>query len=351
MGEIDKLEDESIQKVGVLLVNLGTPAAPTSKAVKRYLAEFLSDRRVVEIPRLLWAPILRGVILPLRSRRSARAYRKVWTAEGSPLATITSSQARMLQERLAAHVAVRWAMRYGEPSLAHELDRLQADGCDRILVAPLYPQYSAATTASTVDSVSSWLARKRRQPTLRFLPPYFGENEYLEAIVDDIDDQIAALEFDPEVLILSFHGLPQRSVELGDPYRAQCVETAASIERGLLARRQDFCVSVSFQSRFGPAQWLQPYTDEVLSELARSGVKRVAIAAPGFSADCLETLEEIAIEGRETFHAAGGQDFAYLRCLNAERRGVEMLEKLVRRELLGWLGQPTNSHPALRGSA
>jgi protoporphyrin/coproporphyrin ferrochelatase len=322
-------------RVGVLLVNLGTPDAPTPQAVRRYLAEFLSDRRVVEIPPLVWQPILRGAILTTRPAKSAEAYSQVWTEDGSPLAAITRAQAEGLQERLGEAAWVRWAMRYGTPAIGAELARLYDAGCDRILIAPLYPQYSGATTASAMDAVGQQLAAMRAQPAIRTLPPYYDDPAHIAALSADIDRQLAALAFAPEVLLLSFHGMPERTQRLGDPYYRQCMETARLLGQALA--RADLRIETSFQSRFGRAKWLEPATDAVLAAEARKGTRRLAIAAPGFSADCLETREELAIRGREEFLAAGGTDFAALDCLNAGEQGLAMLEALVRRELAGWV--------------
>jgi ferrochelatase len=322
--------------VGVLLVNLGTPDAPTAAAVRRYLAEFLSDRRVVEIPPLLWQPILRGIILNTRPKKSAHAYAQVWTGEGSPLAAITAAQARALQARLGSGVRVAWAMRYGNPAMAAELARLKAEGCERILVAPLYPQYSGATTASAMDALGAALKAMRWQPAIRSLPPYYDDPAHIAALKDDTLRQLAALPFVPEVLLLSFHGMPERTLHLGDPYHCQCRKTARLLGEALAAALPDLRVEVSFQSRFGRARWLEPATDAVLAREAAAGTRRLAVAAPGFSADCLETREELAIRGREQFLAAGGEAFAALDCLNDGAAGMAMLEALVRRELAGW---------------
>ena len=322
-------------KVGVLLVNLGTPDAPDAKSVRRYLAEFLSDRRVVEIPPLLWQPILRGAILTTRPKKSAHAYSQVWGEDGSPLAAITARQAANLQERLGNAVRVAYAMRYGKPAIGEQLQALKDAGCDRILLAPLYPQYSAATTATAVDKAAETLRTMRWQPALRTLPAYHDDPLYIEALSADIGAQLDALSFEPEVLLLSFHGMPQRTLELGDPYHCQCRKTARLVNEALdsAVRR----TVPTFQSRFGRAKWLEPATDAVLVEEARKGTRRLAIAAPGFSADCLETLEELAIRGRETFLEAGGEEFAVLSCLNTSDPGMAMVEALVRRELAGWV--------------
>ncbi len=322
-------------KVGVLLVNLGTPDAPTPAAVRRYLAEFLRDRRVVEIPRLVWWPILHGIILRTRPKRSAHAYAQVWTPQGSPLAANTAAQAAALQQRLGADVEVRWAMRYGNPALGAELAAMKAAGCERILIAPLYPQYSGATTASVMDALGHALAEMRWQPAIRTLPPYHDDPAHIEALRADIARQLAALPFEPEVLLLSFHGMPERTLQLGDPYHCQCLKTARLLGEALGPDAPR--IAVSFQSRFGRAKWLEPATDTVIVAEAAKGTRRLAIAAPGFSADCLETLEELAIRGREQFVAAGGTDFAALACLNAGDAGMAMLEALVRRELAGWV--------------
>jgi ferrochelatase len=324
-------------KIGVLLVNLGTPDAPTPKAVRRYLAEFLSDPRVVEIPRLVWWPILHGVILNTRPKKSAHAYAQVWTEQGSPLAAYTRAQADALEARLEGVANVRWAMRYGQPNIADELTKLQEQGCRRILFAPLYPQYSGATTASAMDALGVALKAMRWQPAVRSLPPYYDDPLHIEALRADLSRQISALDFDPEVLLLSFHGMPERTLHLGDPYHCQCRKTSRLLAESLAADYPGMRVETSFQSRFGRAKWLEPYTDEVLVNEARAGTRRLAIAAPAFAADCLETREELAIRGREQFLGAGGAEFAALDCLNAGEAGMAMLEALVRRELAGWI--------------
>lgn len=322
--------------VGVLLVNLGTPDAPTPAAVRRYLAEFLADPRVVEIPAIAWKPILHGIILRTRPAKSARAYAQVWTDEGSPLAAITAAQARKLQDLLGQGVQVDWAMRYGSPSIPDRLQALMAAGCDRLVVAPLYPQYSAATTASVMDKLGAALRGLRRQPALRTLPPYYDDPAYIDALEADILGQIEALDFDPEVLLLSYHGMPERTLHLGDPYHCHCRKTSRLLGERLAARLPRLRIGTAFQSRFGRARWLEPATEAVLRQEAKGGTRRLAIAAPGFSADCLETLEELAIRGREVFEDAGGERFAVLSCLNDSEAGMTMLASLVRRELSGW---------------
>ena len=318
--------------IGVVLINLGTPDAPEARAVRRYLAEFLSDRRVIEIPALLWQPILRGVILRTRPRRSAEAYRQVWTNDGSPLAAIAKRQTAALRERLGPDVRVDYAMRYGSPGIADVVQCMVAAGCSRILAAPLYPQYCAATTATANDAVFAALARMRAQPALRTLPPYYSDPRYIEALRASLFRQIAALDFEPDRLLLSFHGMPERTRQLGDPYHDHCRETARLVGEALGME-----VDVAFQSRFGRAKWLEPATDATLVAYPANGVKRIALAAPGFSADCLETLEELGIRGRDSFLTSGGERFALLDCLNDSTEGMTMLEQLVRRELEGWL--------------
>ena len=321
-------------RVGVLLTNLGTPDGSDVGSVRRYLAEFLSDRRVVEIPPILWQPILRGVVLTTRPKKSAHAYQQVWTKDGSPLASITKAQTGALKDAFGPGVMVDYAMRYGQPAIADRLQAMKDAGCDRILIAPLYPQYCAATTATANDKAFAHLAKMRWQPAIRTLPPYHDDAHYIAALKDSVEAGIAALDFEPEVLVASFHGMPQRTLMLGDPYHCQCQKTAR-----LLGEAMGRELIVTFQSRFGPAKWLGPATDEVLMELAKNGTRRLAIFAPGFSADCLETLEELAIRGKEEFEGAGGTHFAYLPCLNASETGIRMLHGIIARELAGWISQ------------
>jgi ferrochelatase len=337
MNRPDTHPEVQTGRIGVLLVNLGTPDAPTPRAVRRYLKEFLSDPRVIEIPRLLWWPILNGVILTTRPRKSAHAYAQVWGPDGSPLAAITKAQAEALQRQLGDAALVRWGMRYGNPALGGELEALKQAGCERILVAPLYPQYSGATTATVIDAIGAQLAKQRWQPALRTLPPYYDDPLHIAALRDDMNRQLAGLDFAPEVLLLSFHGMPERTLHLGDPYHCQCQKTARLLAAALQPDHPGLRIEVAFQSRFGRAKWLEPATDTVLADEARRGTRRLAIAAPGFAADCLETREELALRGREQFLAAGGTQFAALDCLNDGTSGMAMLEALVRRELAGWL--------------
>ena len=318
-------------KIGVVLINLGTPDAPEPAAVRRYLAEFLSDPRVIEIPKIAWKPILHGIILRVRPKKSAHAYSQVWGPEGSPLAAITARQARALQSRLGDGIVVDWAMRYGNPGIAGVIDKMVAAGVKRILAAPLYPQYCAATTASAMDATFGAIASRRWQPALRTLPPYYDDPVHIEALAANLKRQLALLDFLPDRLLLSFHGMPERTLQLGDPYHCHCQKTARLVGEAL-----QISVDISFQSRFGRAKWLEPATETMLASYPSQGVRRLAIAAPGFSADCLETLEELGIRGRETFVGAGGTRFARLDCLNDSDEGMEMLDALIRRELAGW---------------
>jgi ferrochelatase len=322
-------------KIGILLINLGTPNAPEPGAVRLYLKEFLSDPRVVEIPQLVWQPILRGVILRTRARKSARAYRQVWTDQGSPLAAITARQARALAGAFGPQVIVDHAMRYGKPAIAERIDALKAAGCDRILIAPLYPQYCAATTATANDEAFLHLRRMRWQPAVRTLPPYHDDPAYIAALQARLEEGLSALAFEPQAILASFHGMPERTLKLGDPYHCHCQKTAR-----LLSEATGRELIVTFQSRFGRAKWLEPATDATLAALPRRGITRVAILTPGFAADCLETLEELDIRGRATFLAAGGTDFAALPCLNDSPVGIEMLRSIIGRELEGWVSPP-----------
>lgn len=331
-------EHGGAQCVGVLLVNLGTPDAPDPRSVRRYLAEFLSDPRVAEMPRILWLPILHGIILNTRPHRSAHAYRQIWTAEGSPLLAITTRMAAALQgafaERAAGAVRVVPAMRYGNPSVRAGLEVLRAAGARRVLVLPLYPQYSAPTSASTFDAVSGVLRRWRRVPALRTVMSYHDDPGYIAALARSIESHWQA-HGRGERLLLSFHGLPERYSRAGDPYHCQCHETARLVTESL--RMKDGEWTVTFQSRFGPRSWLKPYTDVTLTELAGGGVNSVDVVCPGFPADCLETLEEISLRNRDTFLAAGGKTFHYIPALNDRREHIAVLADLALRNLKGWL--------------
>jgi ferrochelatase len=320
----------------ILLVNLGTPDAPTAPALRRYLAEFLWDRRVVEIPRLPWWLILHGVILRVRPAKSAAKYASIWRPEGSPLLHWTRRVALRLQGHLGERghaVPVRFAMRYGKPSVASALDALQADGATRVLVLPLYPQYAAATTASTIDAVGAWAARVRRIPELRIVNHYHDDPGYIAALAQGVRAHWER-EGRGETLVMSFHGLPARSLRLGDPYFCECHKTARLLAAELGLGSGQYVVS--FQSRFGRAKWLEPYTVSTVQRLAREGRSRIDVVCPGFAADCLETLEEIAIEVRESFLAAGGKEFGYIPCLNDADAWIAALGGIALRHLAGW---------------
>ena len=326
--------------IGVLIVNLGTPDAPTPRAVRRYLKEFLTDRRVIERNSLLWKALLNGVILPLRSRRRARDYAKIWNRDKdeSPIKTITRAQAEKLGgvlEPLGKHVIVDWAMRYGSPSLASRLEVLVTWGCERILVMPLYPQYSAATTATVCDEVFRFLLRLRRQPALRFLPAYYEDPYYIEVLASSLQVELKSLPFTPDVILASYHGMPREAIVRGDPYEAQCTRTTELLRAQL--GLDDKKLMMAFQSRFGRAQWLEPYTINTVRALARKGVKNLVVITPGFSADCLETLEEIKVENARMFMRYGGENFAAIPCLNDSEAGMLMLWQLAMRELKGWV--------------
>lgn len=326
--------------IGVLLVNLGTPDAPDAKAVRRYLKQFLTDPRVIEKRGLFWKLILNGVILPIRSRRKARDYKRIWNNDKneSPFKTITRSQAEKLAgilEPLGKHVIVDWAMRYANPSIASRLEALIARGCDRVLVMPLYPQYAAATTATVADEVFRYLMTLRRQPALRILPAYYDDPYYIEVLASSLKAELKALAFKPDVILLSYHGMPKDCVLKGDPYEAQCVRTTELL-RAQLGLDEDKLM-MTFQSRFGRARWLEPYTIKTVKALARKGVKNLVVLTPGFSADCIETLEEIAIENAHVFKRYGGENFTAIPCLNDSEAGMLMIWQLAMRELKGWV--------------
>jgi len=340
-----QLNSRTPGKIGVLLSNLGTPDATDYWSMRRYLSEFLSDRRVIEIPRLLWFFILNGVILTSRPARKGKDYARIWNRERneSPLKTITRAQAQKLQASSDAglfgtpsfEVIVDWGMRYGNPSLKSAIDRLTQQGCDRLLLVPLYPQYSAATHASACDKVFEALASMRRQPSLRVAAPYYEDPAYINEITHSIMRRLGELDFEPEVILASFHGMPVATMIEGDPYYGQCRRTGELIRRQLGLSRKQF--RVTFQSRFGSAEWLKPYTDATVKALAAGGVKRLAILTPGFSADCLETIEEIGEENAGYFREAGGEKFARIACLNDSVGGMRVIEAIVRRELQGWI--------------
>ena len=329
-------------RVAILLCNLGTPEAPTAPAVRRYLAEFLRDQRVVEIPRLVWLPLLYGLILPLRAGKSAAKYASIWTADGSPLKVWTERQAKRLQGRLGEQghrVQVAYAMRYGNPSIASQLDALKAAGATRILVLPAYPQYSGTTTASVIDAVSAWSARVRNVPELRFVNRYHDDRAYVQALAKRIELHWRE-HGRPDHLVMSFHGVPRRTLDLGVPYHCECQKTARLLAAKLELEESRY--TVAFQSRFGRAQWLEPYTETALRELARRGTARVDVVCPGFTSDCLETLEEIDQEGRKAFTEAGGKQFHYIPCLNDQSEWIAALAAVAERHLAGW---PTREQP------
>jgi protoporphyrin/coproporphyrin ferrochelatase len=326
--------------IGVLLVNLGTPDAPDQAAIRRYLKEFLTDPRVIERSGLIWNMVLNGIILPLRSRRKAHDYQKIWNREKdeSPFKTITRSQAQKLAgilQPLGKHVIVDWAMRYANPSIKSVLEKLIARGCDRILVMPLYPQYAAATTATVCDEVFRYLMTLRRQPTVRILPPYYDDPYYIEVLASSLKAQLKALPFAPDVIIASYHGMPKEYVVKGDPYESQCVRTTQLLRQQL--GFDDSKLMLTFQSRFGRARWLEPYTIKTVKALAKKGVKNLVVMTPGFAADCIETLEEIAMENERVFKRYGGQNFFAVPCLNDSEAGMLMIWQLAMRELKGWV--------------
>lgn len=333
------------QQTAVLLVNLGTPDAPTPAAVRRYLKEFLSDPRVVEIPRAVWAPILHGIILPFRSAKSAAKYASIWEADGSPLKLHTERQATLLRGYLGERghrVQVAYAMRYGSPSIPQVLQQLQEQGCSRILVLPAYPQYAGSTTASVYDAVFSHYAGQRNVPELRMVKHYHDHEAYIEALRRSV---LAHWEMHgrPEKLLMSFHGVPRRTLELGDPYHCECHKTARLLATQLGLAEDQYLVT--FQSRFGKAEWLQPYTAPTVRKLAEQGIKRIDVMCPGFVADCLETLEEIDMEVRQEFLVAGGREFHYIPCLNESPAWIHALSNIAEEHFLGW---PTMSNAAAR---
>jgi ferrochelatase len=326
-------------RIGVLLLNLGTPDGTDYWSMRRYLSEFLSDKRVIDWPAALWQPILQGVILTTRPGRKGKDYASIWNTERDegPLLTITREQAEGLAARFSGEprVLVDFAMRYGNPATGPAIERLQAQGCDRILLVPLYPQYSAATTGTAADQAFRQLMRMEWQPAVRVAPPWHDDPGYVDALARSIEAHMASLAWEPEVLLVSFHGVPKRYLLKGDPYHCQCVKTARLLRDRLGWPAERYLHS--FQSRFGPEEWLKPYTDETVEALAKGGVKRLAIVAPGFAADCLETLEELDGENRHIFEEHGGAEFTYVPCLNASPLGVDVIERVVRRELGGWV--------------
>lgn len=344
------------QKTAVLLINLGTPDAPDTSAVRRYLREFLSDRRVVELPRFLWWPVLHGIILNLRPKRSARKYAEIWTSEGSPLKVHSQRQSTLLREflRQQGHkIEVEYALRYGQPSIAQTLSRLKAAGCTRILLLPLYPQYSSSTTATALDAAFSWLSAVRNQPEIRTVRSFAGDPGYIDALASLIRTHWKAAPRSEKLadhcLLMSFHGLPRNSLDLGDPYFCECQKTGRLLAEALNLSTHEY--RISFQSRFGYARWLEPSTTATLAELAGQGISRVDVICPGFTVDCLETLEEIALEGKATFLQAGGKDYQYIGCLNEHDNWIRALGDLVEAHLQGWPTRYSPSPHTLQSSA
>lgn len=337
----------SISKTGILLVNLGTPESPTAASVRRYLKEFLWDPRVVEIPRLAWWLILNGIILNVRPAASARKYAAIWMKEGSPLRVHTERQARLLAgflgNQVRSPVKVEWAMRYGTPSIEQGMNSLKTAGCDRILVLPLYPQYAASTTASTFDAVSGFLAKTRNVPAVRMVRSFHDHPAYIGALAASIR-KAWGNDGPPDMLLMSFHGLPRYTLERGDPYHCECLKTARLVAEALHLPEGKW--KVSFQSRFGRTEWLKPYTSEVLDSLAKGGTRRVDVACPGFVSDCLETLEEIGMEGKSQFLAAGGKDFRLIPCLNEDEGWINALVQISREHLAGWVSESWNAASA-----
>ncbi|MFK0277559.1 ferrochelatase [Ensifer sp. NPDC090286] len=326
-------------KVGILLVNLGTPDGTDYTSMRRYLKEFLTDRRVIEWSRLFWYPILFGIVLNTRPGKVGKAYETIWNKDlnESYLRTYTRNQSELMAKSFAdqPNVIVDWGMRYGQPSIASRMDALQKAGCERILVFPLYPQYAAATTATVNDKAFEALLKMRWQPALRTVPPYHDDPVYIDALATSIERHLATLDWEPEVVLTSFHGIPKSYFDKGDPYYCQCQKTARLLREKLGWSKGK--LQVTFQSRFGPEEWLQPYTDKTVEKLAQDGVKRIAVLNPGFVSDCLETLEEIAEQAAESFHHNGGEKFTHIPCLNDSAEGMAVLEHVVRRELAGWL--------------
>ena len=326
-------------KVGVLLVNLGTPDGYDKKSMRRYLGEFLSDKRVIEWSRWFWYPILYGIVLNTRPKKSGAAYETIWNKKNdeSPLRTFTRSQAQLLGQSLEdlPTIIVDWAMRYGTPSIKEKIDGLKENGCERILIFPLYPQYSASTTATVNDKAFEALSQMRWMPAIRTVYAYHDDPDYISALAASIKNHMATLDFEPEKFIASFHGIPISYFEKGDPYYCHCMKTVRLLREELGWDEEKLIIS--FQSRFGPEEWLQPYTDETFIKIAGENIKRIAVLNPGFASDCLETLEEIAFEGAEKFIEAGGTHFTHIPCLNDSRNGVILLEKIVRREIQGWI--------------
>jgi ferrochelatase len=325
-------------KTGILLVNLGTPENTTYWGLRRYLAEFLTDQRVIDLPRWLWWPILYGPVLTFRPLKVAKAYEAIWNKKNdeSPLKTITRSQAQRLQKKISDDVMVGWAMRYGKPSIKKTVEEMLEAGCRELVVLPLYPQYSAPSTGTVCDAVFDTLKQRRWVPPLHIIPPYYDHPAYIEALAESVRTHLKKLSWQPEVILASFHGMPTRYCQAGDPYYCHCHKTARLLREALNMNEKQ--LQLTFQSRFGPAEWLQPYTDKTIEELAQQGVKSLAVITPGFAADCLETLEEIALDGQEIFLKNGGQNFAHIPSLNDTKASITMLATIL-----------TDQRPTLKG--
>ncbi|MGV0878298.1 ferrochelatase [Martelella sp. FLE1502] len=335
----DKHPSVAFGKVGVLLVNLGTPDGTDKASMRRYLEEFLKDKRVIEWPRALWYPILYGIVLNRRPAKVGEAYKLIWNNEldESYLRTYTRSQAEKLAAQYAdtPNLVIDWAMRYGQPSIPARIEALKAAGCERILIYPLYPQYAASTTATVNDKAFQALLDMRWQPALRTVPPYHDDPVYIDALAKSVENHLAALDWEPELIITSFHGIPQSYFKKGDPYHCQCQKTARLLRERLGLSKER--LMITFQSRFGPEEWLQPYTDKTVEELPKKGIKRIAVMNPGFVSDCLETLEEIGEQARESFMEHGGEKFTHIPCLNDSDEGMRVIDHVVARELSGWV--------------
>eukprot|EP01013_Petalomonas_cantuscygni_P006775 TRINITY_DN1802_c0_g3_i1.p1 TRINITY_DN1802_c0_g3~~TRINITY_DN1802_c0_g3_i1.p1 ORF type:complete len:351 (-),score=96.10 TRINITY_DN1802_c0_g3_i1:662-1714(-) len=335
----DKHPSVAFGKVGVLLVNLGTPDGTDKASMRRYLEEFLKDKRVIEWPRALWYPILYGIVLNRRPAKVGEAYKLIWNNEldESYLRTYTRNQAEKLAAQYAdtPNLVIDWAMRYGKPSIPARIEALKAAGCERILIYPLYPQYAASTTATVNDKAFETLLDMRWQPALRTVPPYHDDPVYIDALAKSVENHLATLDWEPELIITSFHGIPQSYFKKGDPYHCQCQKTARLLRERLGLSKER--LMITFQSRFGPEEWLQPYTDKTVEELPKKGIKRIAVMNPGFVSDCLETLEEIGEQARESFMEHGGENFTHIPCLNDSDEGMRVIDHVVARELSGWV--------------
>lgn len=332
------MTQQNQKKAGVILINLGTPDGTDFFSMRRYLREFLSDARVIEWSKLFWYPILYGIVLNVRPKKSGALYERIWNRERdeSPLRTYTRAQAEKLHEILKSdNIVVDWAMRYGKPSIKDVANKMIDEGCEKVLIFPLYPQYSASTTATVFDAFFDAMKKRRYIPAFRSVPTYADDPIYIDALAQSIENHLATLDFKPEKILASFHGIPQSYAKRGDPYPEECAITSKALQKRLGLDDSQFMMT--FQSRFGPEEWLQPYTDKTIESLAQQGVKSLAVLNPGFVADCLETVDEIGNEAAETFHEHGGVNFSHIPCLNDSEQGMKVIEHLVRRELKGWL--------------